>query len=232
MEKEGGNTIVYTAIFGGRDTLVDPKHINPSFKYVCFTDNKKIRSGIWDVRYYSPVFPDPVMSAKLFKILPQNFFSEFETSIWIDGNMIIAADLAPLLGSIDTKHTLACFDHKASSTDPVGCIYDEAAKLLQQIKEGKRPTLDPAPIEKQVKRLTAEGFPKQYGLISGNLLVRRHMDDVCIRMMEDWWLEILRGSRRDELSFNYLAWKNGFAFNYISGDFKNNELFVMLKHTA
>ncbi len=232
MEKETKGTIVYTAIFGERDTLVDPKHINPAFKYICFTDNKKIRSDIWDVKQCSAIFPDPVMSAKLFKVLPQNFFPEFETSIWIDGNMIIVSDLSPLLDLIDAEGTLACFDHQASAIDPVDCIYDEAAKLLKQIEEGKRPTLDPEPIRRQIKRLTTEGYPRKYGLISGNLLVRKHMDGKCIRMMEDWWFEILRGSRRDELSFNYLAWKTGFKFSYVAGDFKNNDLFVMLKHTA
>lgn len=232
MEKEQIGTVVYTAIFGGRDDLVDPKYVNPTFKYVCFTDDKSVRSDVWEIRHCSPIFPDPAMSAKLFKVLPQNFFQEFETSIWVDGNMVIVSDVSHLLDLVDTRHTLACFDHKVSAIDPVGCIYDEAAKLLKQIEEGKHPTLDPEPIRKQVKRLITDGYPKRYGLISGNLLVRRHMDEKCTQMMEKWWFEILRGSRRDELSFNYLAWKTGFKFNYVNGDFKDNNLFVMLKHIS
>ncbi len=175
-------------------------------------------------------FLDPVMSAKIFKIHPQNFFPEFETSIWIDGNMTIAGNLSQLPTFVDEGTTLACFDHAASAIDPGNCIYDEADKLLEQIEKGKRSTLDPSPIHQQRARLLAEGYPPQYGLISGNVLVRRHMQGACIDMMESWWTEILTGSRRDELSFNYLAWKTDFKFKYIPGDFKRNDMFLMHRH--
>ena len=33
-----------------------------------------------------------------------------------------------------------------------------------------------------------------------------------IKVMEDWWLELKYGSKRDQLSFNYTAWKNSFNF--------------------
>ena len=43
--------------------------------------------------------------------------------------------------------------------------------------------------------------------------------------MEDWWTEIKYGSKRDQLSFNYVAWKNSLNFNYMDGDSRNNEYF-------
>jgi hypothetical protein len=43
--------------------------------------------------------------------------------------------------------------------------------------------------------------------------------------MEDWWTEIKYGSRRDQLSFNYVAWKNNLKFNYIEGDSRDNKYF-------
>jgi lipopolysaccharide biosynthesis glycosyltransferase len=231
MEKNNKKTIVYTAIFGDRDKLSDPKVLNENFEYVCFTDNPNLTSKIWKIKLCSPISPDPVISAKLFKVLPQKFFPEFEKSIWIDGNMIVAKDLSPLLDLVDDETTLACFDHNLSKTDSVNCIYDEANLLLKKISEGKHHTLDPKPIIKQVERLKKEGYPEQNGLISGNLLIRKHMNKKCIQMMEEWWSEILSGSRRDELSFNYLAWKNGFKFKYIDGDFKDNKWFIRLKHS-
>ena len=48
--------------------------------------------------------------------------------------------------------------------------------------------------------------------------------------MEDWWLELKYGSKRDQLSFNYTAWKNSFNFLYINKDIRNNEYFQMKKH--
>ena len=44
--------------------------------------------------------------------------------------------------------------------------------------------------------------------------------------MEDWWLEIKHNSRRDQLSFNYIAWKNNFNFKYLDGDSRKNKYFL------
>jgi hypothetical protein len=49
--------------------------------------------------------------------------------------------------------------------------------------------------------------------------------------MEDWWTEIKYNSKRDQLSFNYIVWKNKFNFVYLQGDSRNNEYFVSMgKH--
>ena len=53
-----------------------------------------------------------------------------------------------------------------------------------------------------------------------------------MKVMEDWWIEIKYGSRRDQLSFNYVAWKQNLKFNYIDGDIRNNEFFSITKHTG
>ena len=49
--------------------------------------------------------------------------------------------------------------------------------------------------------------------------------------MEDWWSEIKYNSKRDQLSFNYIAWKNNFKFNYIPGQTRNNKYFDYIKHS-
>ena len=45
------STVVYTSITGNYDDLRLPVVVNPKLKYVCFTDNKNLRSDIWDVKY-------------------------------------------------------------------------------------------------------------------------------------------------------------------------------------
>ena len=39
------------------------------------------------------------------------------------------------------------------------------------------------------------------------VILRRHNEKDCIRVMEDWWTEIKYGSKRDQLSFNYVGGK-------------------------
>ena len=48
--------------------------------------------------------------------------------------------------------------------------------------------------------------------------------------MEEWWNEIKYYSKRDQLSFNYVAWNQNFNFNYIPGQTRNNTFFSYRKH--
>ena len=51
--------------------------------------------------------------------------------------------------------------------------------------------------------------------------------------MSKWWEEIKYNSKRDQLSFNYSAWKTGVKFNYMDGDSRDNKYFISLgKHTG
>ena len=71
-----------------------------------------------------------------------------------------------------------------------------------------------------------ENYPKNNGLIISGILLRRHNDLDVIKTMESWWTELKYGSKRDQLSFNYVAWKNNLKFNYIDGDSRNNDYFI------
>jgi hypothetical protein len=82
------------------------------------------------------------------------------------------------------------------------CIYSEASAVISLRKdtsENIRPQLD---------RYKAEGFPANYGLLQSNILIRKHNEPDCIRLMEAWSEEVMNGSHRDQLSFNYCCWKN------------------------
>ena len=85
-------------------------------------------------------------------------------------------------------------------------------------------------IQKQINKYSQLGFPQNIGLISGGVILRRHNEKDCIQTMEDWWSEIKYHSKRDQLSFNYVAWKNKFKFNYLDGDIRDNNYFNFMKH--
>ena len=70
------------------------------------------------------------------------------------------------------------------------------------------------------------GFPRNNGLITGMVILRRHNHLDCVKVMEQWWSEISYNSKRDQLSFNYSAWKKGVKINYLPGDSRNNDFFV------
>ena len=49
--------------------------------------------------------------------------------------------------------------------------------------------------------------------------------------MEAWWDEIKYGSKRDQLSFNYAAWKTETEFNWINQDIRDDGYMLEVKHT-
>ena len=65
-------------------------------------------------------------------------------------------------------------------------------------------------------------------------MVREHHNKDCIRVMETWWDEVLNNSRRDQLSFMYAVWKNGFTAQDLGGiddTFRNGpEFSVGVRH--
>ena len=46
-----------------------------------------------------------------------------------------------------------------------------------------------------------------------NVLVREHNNNEVIRLMVEWWNELEKGSRRDQLSFNYVCWKKRYVYD-------------------
>jgi len=231
---------IYTAIFGGKDNLIEPEYVPKGCDFVCFSD-RDFKSDIWDVRKVESKFEDPVRSAKVFKILPHKYLFEYEISVWVDGNVLIRGDLVRLIEKYLLSFNLAFFNHDEQKKrwkklfwikdkgDCRDCIYDEAKHLLKISKDRKYKD-DPILIKTQVEKYREEKYPEHNGLIAGMVILRKHNEKVVVKVMEDWWQEIKNGSRRDQLSFNYIAWKNKLDFVYMKGNVRHNKYFLHQPH--
>jgi len=233
--------VIYTAIFGDKDVLRDPEFLSDGFDFVCFTDNRKIKSGVWDVRYVQAPFHDPVRCARYYKILAHRFLADYEYSIWIDGNMVIRKDPNGLVKEYLKNCSLAVYNHFNQKRRIFGlfwvrdrrfarnCIYKEAMELIRRTEAGFYMD-DVGKIRKQIERYKSENYPQENGLAVTMVLIRRHNDVSMKKLMEAWWEELKNNSRRDQLSFNYVAWKTKIPFCYIKGDPRHNSYFQRLKH--
>ena len=216
---------VYTAIYGNKDTLKNPRYINPDFDYICFTDNKEIKSDVWRIVHSEPIHEDPVRSAKVFKIKPHEFLQEYDISIWVDANFLIMNDLNSFLkkaGNLNKAHMLV-FQHDQGRNR----IYDEARTILSDKKD------DPQTVANQMKKYREEGFPEQYGLTANSILLRRHNEQDIIDLDNLWWQEVEQHSRRDQLSFCYCKWKLNskmFMLKYPLNNIRANHWFQWLPH--
>jgi lipopolysaccharide biosynthesis glycosyltransferase len=221
--------IVYTAIYGKRDHLQDPLVVPPNVDFVCFTDDPKLTSRIWKIRVEAPDSHMAVRSAKLFKIFPHKYFPEYDASVWVDGNILVRGDVNEFIEEVLKDAPFAAFDHMGGH-DKRDCAYDEAESLLEAKKIGRYQNLSADLVKKQMDAYRTEGFPKHNGLISTMILARRHNDAKVIETMQAWWDEMQKFTHRDQLSFNYVAWKNNMPTHYIQGNSRNNKYFIQVPH--
>ena len=208
--------IIYTTIFGGYDDITKPTLPN-NWDWKCFSEENSI-----------PLYTDNTRNAKKFKVLPHRYLQDYEYSIFIDGNMYVVGNVDELIEKYLSDSNIAFFDHNKNRMDPRDCIYDEYNAIMNLGKNDPNQNFkdNPQVMYDQVKRYQDEGYPSHNGLITGMVILRRHNEKDCIRVMEDWWTEIKYGSKRDQLSFNYVAWKSNTKFNYMDGDSRNNEYFT------
>lgn len=211
--------IVYTAITGGFDQLREPKIVDKNCRYVCFTDRSELKSSVWEIKKIDIENNDLNRTAKRYKILPHQYFPNYKWSIWIDGQLEIIGDLRKMINTYNHNSNLMCFLHPTRN-----CIRKEAeickAFELDDIQI----------IDKQLDFIMKTGFKDNNELIAGGFLVRQHNEKDVIKLMEDWWDIINLGSKRDQLSFNYIAWKNKFFFDVTDLNIMDNIYFKRYAH--
>jgi hypothetical protein len=219
---------VYTVILGPYDGLL-PQPVMDGVDYICFTD-QNFKSKQWTIQTISVENDDVGRTVRKYKLMPHKVLSSYDVSVYIDGNYLIRKPLQPLLDQVLQHGPIGIFDHNQCS-DARNCVYDEYEAIIKlQTKRGKLKD-DPQIMRSQIEKYRQEGYPRQAGLIFAAVIIRKHNDPLVNQTMELWYEQILRFSKRDQLSFNYSAWKTGLKPYYIPGDLRRHEYFFLLsKH--
>jgi len=213
--------IVYTAITNGYDTLKPvPASWRGQCEFVAFTEQTANAMG-WSIRTPCADFSDPVRNARDHKIMAHKWLGDNIYSIWVDGSVFVKATCSPqaLIDQCLAKNDLAVHKHHTRC-----CVYDEAIACLKAGKD--RPDV----IGTQMRRYRAEGYPVKNGLVETMVLIRRHTKRVA-GFCEAWCHEINNGSRRDQLSFNYVARKMSFPYYVFPETISNSPNFVWSRHS-
>ena len=210
--------VVYTAIFGGKDRLKEvPKF--PGVDYICFTDDQKLTSKTWKVIKVKGQFDEPRRCAKIYKILPHRFLQEYDFSLWVDGTQTPVIDVRFLIAKFLAKDDIAFFAHPLR-----GCIYEEMQACIRYNKD------DAKVIRKQEEKYRTANYPQNHGLIEGTVILRRHNSPKVKEAMEQWWQELNEFGLRDQLSFNYIAYRNNLNYCTIPGHAYDNHFFKFEEH--
>lgn len=212
-------TAVYTAIFGGRDHYKEPPP--GDYDTFLFTDRPTFKErGLAPIVIPPIVKGDPVRSARMLKTMPHLFLHGYETTVWMDGSLEVKpeVDLGILVGRLLSDHQIATFRHYERS-----CAYDEAKVCSDDLLD------DQERIWIQMLKYREHGFPSRHGLALTQLVARRMNAEVSA-FGAHWWNEIVGHSRRDQLSFNYCAWRHHLDVKYVPCDLGGNEFFTVHPH--
>ena len=219
---------VYTCVFGNYDQIVEPLCYPDNIDYYVITDNKSFDSEKWksvDAEKFSEYTQNlsNVEKNRWFKMHPERVFGhEYRYSIYIDGNILPVTDFTEFVNRLGDVG-IAMFAHRYND-----CVYQEALNNYYLIK--KVPSEE---ITKQVEYLRAANMPEHYGMTTCNVIVRDHENPIVLKLMNDWWKEFMTNCRRDQLSFPYVAWKNGVDMSDIAtlgNDVWTSESLFVLEH--
>ena len=227
--------VIYTAIFGDDQYLHDPDIIPEGFDFICFTNNENYKSDIWKTIKVTPLYEHNGMNNRKYKVLPHRYLSNYDFSIYADGDLKIIGYLGKLHETYKNSLSSA-FDHSLCGINVTGnmntrnCIYDEAnfIKKMGEIHGHYKDNIDV--IFKQMNEYIAEGYPSKNGLTRTSLLLRYHNDPHIIKVMESWWNSLKYGSKRDQLSFPYVVWKHKLKHTLIPEDIDYNPWVKLMKN--
>lgn len=213
-------TVIYTSITGNYDTLTEPEIVDADTDYICFTNNNNLCSKIWNIEYMKNSQFDDMHLAKYVKMFPHKYLKEYELSIWVDGKLKIKGSIDSYLTTYyNFDHEMLCFPHFERE-----CIYEEASECIRLKKGNKKDIIA------QIAAYYSEGVPFDIGLYEMGCIVRKHNDNFCKQLMEEWWEQIQKYSYRDQISFPYVCWKNHYKPDICDLDINRNSWFEVKKH--
>ncbi len=211
--------VVYTAIAGDNgDALRHPLCDQPDVRLVCFTDRPVPDPGPWEVRPLDFVGPTPRRTARWHKLNAHRLFPAAEAAVWVDGSMQLRVPADRLVtDGLAGHNVLAAFRHPDRD-----CVYAEHVACRRLRKD------DPAVMQRQIDHYQFCGYPPRNGLAETGCVVR--VPAACAAFEAEWWAVLDRFSHRDQLSFDFAAWRLGLTYGRLAGSARRSPYFAFHPH--
>jgi hypothetical protein len=211
--------VVYTCMFGHSERFCDFKYErDDNTDFVCFTDDPKLKSDFWKVIQAPPSTLDPHRRSKGFKHKPHLLFPRYSESLYIDNTIRLKMPPAAIFDEFLLPDTvLRAFRHPHRD-----CAYEEA-QIVAAMEYDHADIID-----EQMNYYRSQGYPEHNGLNATGILLRRHNDPLLIETMETWNADMLRFSKRDQLSFNFAVSRHGMRLDAFPGLIHDNEILEWL----
>ncbi|WOR15354.1 DUF616 domain-containing protein [Hyphomonas sp. FCG-A18] len=180
---------VFTAIVDGYDDLKEPEIISEHADYFVFTNSKVSKNSVWKPMPLEYVSHDPTRTARFVKTHPHLYFADYDWAIWVDANLLLVEKPEALLPDPGSKSKVLTWHHPLRN-----CVYQEGDECIKRGKD------DADIISQHMERLRARDYPVEAGMFETSVMVSRMGDRDVEGMFKQWWADIARWSRRDQLS--------------------------------
>jgi hypothetical protein len=214
---------VFTALMGDYEELNEqPMALQSKLPFICFTDNPDLTSETWQIRLLPPMFGlDPARSQRDVKLRPFVHLPEYELSLYIDNSVLLTRppeqifeELAPASGIFLFRHSF-----RDSVLDEFLEVakrgLDDQARIFEQLNHYS--LLHPEVLEE-----------RPYW---GGMLLCDHRIPTVRTTLDIWYANVLRYSRRDQLSVNAAFRQAGFVPDTTDAD-NRESAFHSWPHTS
>lgn len=190
MKPQNSNkvAVVYTVITEPRFNLPRPNE-DLGYEHICFYSGQPPEPNGWKlVQFDFPAEIDSARGSRLPKTLPHLYLPSHETSIYVDTSVQLNADTVRFLDNGFKDHLFGGI--------LLGRTLDEEFQRVEDRRYDDLYTLRTQLARYQELDFDVSKLPVYWG----GLLIRKHHEEPIRKLGERWFANILRFSRRDQLS--------------------------------
>lgn len=214
------NICVYTVITGNYDSPIEIKK-EPNVEYLCYTNNKHIKSKNWNVIYVEDKNLSDIELSRKLKMLGTEELKKYDVTVYIDGSLTIVKSIKEFIKeNVDLEtYDLVGFKHSSRNTvseECCACVYYKKESILN--------------VKKLLDFYKKEKFEDDFGLLEANVLFRNFNNQRLCNAMQLWFEMYLKYSHRDQLTFPYVVCKKDLKVKLMNQSVWNNEYFINKPH--
>ena len=211
IPKEYKRIVVYSCLIGDYD-IVSNFNKQIGYDYILFTDQNIVNTN-WTIlpipKEVKKLHVSDVKKQRYIKIHPHKFFKNYDLSLYIDANYIIKGDLNEFFTNTLNRIDIIYITHLQFGNILNKSIHDAIDNKLDNI----------AVLNETLKRYEKLNILKKRGIVNAGLIIRKHHEKNCIKLMDKWWEEVENHSHVDNFAFNYASLMTGVEFLHISYQF-------------
>ena len=213
--------VIYTGLFDNYDSLNKPVYLNKNLEYICFTNNRKLKSKFWKIILLTEKESGIFLNRKI-KLLPHLYLKMYRKSIYIDANIILLKNPMALISYLN-NYDFVLFQH------PLNHTYLNEIQINYENKKINKLTYDN--LLKKHSNYIFFNKLSTYSIPTNRILIRNHLNIEVIDLMEKCWndfdsLKIYR----DQLILPYLLIKNEYKIKIISPKYSFVTYYVLRPH--